>query len=556
MPLQILVGFATCCNMVNLGFISQLNPQDGGCTSVEVLSFSLHCAGSESTDRTDRAVYAACLYLFTVESALLQLFAFGGARRYWRSKWDCFNGCVCGAAWAELLIWRRYRQAHLALMFRAVDLLRAAKEMGVVHGFSVVLTAINRSFHSVLPPAFLFLLLLFFAATLGTHLLMGAFQQNCFSEDGDDDNRRYEILPADVNEPIDPRACGGQYLCPSGYRCYMHGTSRASNITYANPDYGLQQFNSFGAALRQMAIALTSSAWPTHAQVSVDAVGFTFSFIFYTALVSIGNVLLMKLFLASVKSEFKAATDKLKEKQGKDRKRPVSGLRSSLVWVSDGTFFKPCHRALDNVRRFMLWHSARIEKVVRSELFESLTLAVIVANTVTLSIFHVTAECEKPTDDASDCTTHAVRMKASLYRDLFVAEYFFAAVFFGECVLKMAGLGVAPYFARSSNILDFCIVALSIADVGVHASGGSNRFHYFRALRILRLFRFRNVWQSLDCLLTSISEALMPLFAPMVIFFVFFFFSVASSACSSSARVMTTSPIRTTKITCHSATVR
>ena len=75
----------------------------------------------------------------------------------------------------------------------------------------------------------------------------------------------------------------------------------------------------------------------------------------------------------------------------------------------------------------------------------------------------------------------------------------FSAVFFGEMIIKMIGLGMKEYMSDNFNIFDCCIVCTSIVEfsialTGMQTSGGA--LTSLRTLRLLRIFKLARSWKS------------------------------------------------------------
>lgn len=133
---------------------------------------------------------------------------------------------------------------------------------------------------------------------------------------------------------------------------------------------------------------------------------------------------------------------------------------------------------------------ARTRSVVTSRTFESIVLALVIANTILLIM---NAPPERPNEELS-----------SLGKLMQVFELVFAALFTLELVVKVYALG-RSYFKAVWNLLDFCVVILSLLGVPfsvlsmtetAQLSGDSPASHLlslarvmlvFRALRVLRL---------------------------------------------------------------------
>lgn len=103
---------------------------------------------------------------------------------------------------------------------------------------------------------------------------------------------------------------------------------------------------------------------------------------------------------------------------------------------------------------------------------------------------------------------------------------FFSAVFFGEMVIKMIGLGLTDYMSDNFNIFDSCIVCTSVVEFlialsGIKTSGGA--LTSLRTLRLLRVFKLARSWTSFRELLEKMIMTLKDItnFSVLMLLFVF-----------------------------------
>ena len=103
---------------------------------------------------------------------------------------------------------------------------------------------------------------------------------------------------------------------------------------------------------------------------------------------------------------------------------------------------------------------------------------------------------------------------------------FFSAVFFGEMVIKMLGLGLKDYMSDNFNIFDSCIVSTSVVEFlialsGIKTSGGA--LTSLRTLRLLRVFKLARSWTSFRELLEKMIMTVKDIanFSVLMLLFVF-----------------------------------
>lgn len=103
---------------------------------------------------------------------------------------------------------------------------------------------------------------------------------------------------------------------------------------------------------------------------------------------------------------------------------------------------------------------------------------------------------------------------------------FFSALFFGEMVVKMLGLGLKDYMSESFNIFDSCIVSTSVVEFLIALSGiktSGVALTSLRTLRLLRVFKLARSWTSFRELLEKMIMTLKDItnFSVLMLLFVF-----------------------------------
>ena len=126
------------------------------------------------------------------------------------------------------------------------------------------------------------------------------------------------------------------------------------------------------------------------------------------------------------------------------------------------------------------WRAKLISFVSPSSIFDNFILAAIVLNSITLACVdyeHVDSQYQPSTDSSP--------------RNLIIekAEYVFTFIFACECILKCAAYGLwrgkQAYFRDGWNVLDFCIVVVSILGLLPNVPN----FTMLRSFRVLRPLR-------------------------------------------------------------------
>lgn len=113
-------------------------------------------------------------------------------------------------------------------------------------------------------------------------------------------------------------------------------------------------------------------------------------------------------------------------------------------------------------------------RIVMSKLFEGIIVTSIILNTIVMALVHY-------------------RINATFLLVLEIINYFFAALFNIEFILKLIALGKA-YFSSKWNIFDFIIVIgtnmgifLALIGSGINIGAAATGIRAFRIMRVIRL---------------------------------------------------------------------
>lgn len=87
-------------------------------------------------------------------------------------------------------------------------------------------------------------------------------------------------------------------------------------------------------------------------------------------------------------------------------------------------------------------------------------------------------------------------------------NYAFTAIFTFEMLFKIAVEGWRVYFSTTWNRFDCVVVAASLIDIGIGASGHqSSSLNVLRSLRVIRMFRLARTWKRLGNLLQVVANS-------------------------------------------------
>ena len=93
-----------------------------------------------------------------------------------------------------------------------------------------------------------------------------------------------------------------------------------------------------------------------------------------------------------------------------------------------------------------------------------------------------------------------------------VLNDFFSWAFVVEMIIKLIGLGFREYARDSYNLFDAIVVILSLIDIVVTASIGSEGTHdalsAIRSVRLLRVFKLARSWNSFRKILAKIIDTM------------------------------------------------
>lgn len=145
-------------------------------------------------------------------------------------------------------------------------------------------------------------------------------------------------------------------------------------------------------------------------------------------------------------------------------------------------------------------------KIISSTFFETITIIVIVSNSIVLAL-------EDPTNPEE--TSYSK-----------ILDNTFLALYTAELILKIMGMGFifnkGAYLRDAWNILDFIIVASAYFTLLFSSSSVSFSLSGLRAFRVLRPLRTISTIEGLKILVTALLSAL-PLLRDTIIILFFFF---------------------------------
>ncbi|KAH8064513.1 hypothetical protein JL722_1389 [Aureococcus anophagefferens] len=251
-----------------------------------------------------------------------------------------------------------------------------------------------------------------------------------------------------------------------------------SGVWSEDLNFGYTSFDNYLLGLVTIFQTITLEGWSDVMFMYEDAGDPTVAALFFTCMVIFGSFILLNLVLAVLENSLEEEDDGAE--------------------APDPEYEAACRRA-DELHEAGKYKSP-FQKAVLSEGFDYFFTLLIVGNTIVLAMDH------KGIDPAEERLHELI---------LFVLGVLFAV----EMVLKIAALGLAPYFAVSFNRFDAFIVFLSVLEVllapprflgkaAIANDGNAGVLSALRALRIFRVFKLAKSWKNMAKLLALLQKTL------------------------------------------------
>jgi hypothetical protein len=307
-----------------------------------------------------------------------------------------------------------------------------------------------------------------------------------------------------------------------------------------NPNYNLSSFDNLLQAILWIFASITLEGWVdsmyavNQAWLFNQPIGtFFVEGVYFTLLYLIGSMFMLNLTLAVIWEEFENERErqeedeaglifdelKILERKGitvEDqetaelnirKERRAAALRAELTGdpVPDPWTKTPCI--------VKGWYALSINMW-----FGHFITLHIVVNTVTMALeshdwklFRETFNWDKPdVYDQLQVNGEALSEPQALTTALGVLNYYFAAIFLCEAIIKLIGLSPREYFRDGFNCFDFTIVIFSIIEFifAMLDVKGVAGLSVLRSFRLLRVFKLAKAWKTLQELIATILAAL------------------------------------------------
>ncbi|GMF40775.1 unnamed protein product [Phytophthora lilii] len=322
-------------------------------------------------------------------------------------------------------------------------------------------------------------------------------------------------IPQNCFWPIDyddRKLCAVPYH-PGGHRCTSGNTCGSNYDAFGNRrfleqrvmqdvlhtpklNWGYTTYDNIGRALLTIFQSVTEEGWTLIMYMTMDASHPALGACFAIGLIIFASYFVMNLTIAVISEEFKID-------------KPVKrGRKSSLGNMKWGSHKKllPADPTSQPSSFFF--------GILTHRFFSDISLAVVFANTIVLSLDHYP-------------------ISQSMETNLEIAHFAFLCIFVVEMILKLFGLGWRHYFRDKLNCFGAAIVVSDILEVSIsppsfmstHGAYQTGAVSLLRAFRLFRVFRLARRWKSPRDILAMIAQAVASIgnFGVLLFLFIYIF---------------------------------
>eukprot|EP01012_Entosiphon_sulcatum_P057353 TRINITY_DN8110_c0_g1_i1.p1 TRINITY_DN8110_c0_g1~~TRINITY_DN8110_c0_g1_i1.p1 ORF type:complete len:1449 (+),score=227.30 TRINITY_DN8110_c0_g1_i1:266-4348(+) len=418
---------------------------------------------------------------------LLKILAIGfiGRNSYLADYWNWLDACVVVIGLLGLLPGFKRGTA-----IRCLRVLRPLRTISMLPRLRMLVLTIVRSTPSIANIVVLVALLIYIYAVLSVQFWHGDLQQRCYrfvaaanSSASTLQLERDTSLPCTMEQHCNWYGCGRR--CEPGWTCEIHRNLFSRKL----PTY-----DSTPSAL-VMAFKITNlDNWQSEAQL-VRAASVPVALLFFVSLTFLGSFLCINLVISALTRNFSRLSRRYRQKllQQQDTARGVFQnakvvLPPEEYILQDEVAQVPAlgdeHPSIEFLLRFM----RRVRRVADSRVLNVFVVLFTLVNFIALLLVHYP-------------------MPAAMVRDIDRINIVCAVVFLAEAVLKIVAYRL-KYFKDWGNLLDFCLVVLSIPQMA-SASDSTIVLSAMRVLRALRLLRHLRKWSALQHVCEAMAESVM-----------------------------------------------
>ena len=386
---------------------------------------------------------------------------------------------------------------------RAMRVLRPLKLVSGVPSLQVVMTSIAKSLIPLSNVCLLVVFVIIIYAVIGLEMLQGMFHYTCKNATTGVVLEEERLCSSKSGRP-----------CPVGYSCMRY---------WAGPNSGMTSFDNIFISMLTVFTCITCEGWTSTMYWSFDVldkngIGF---WIYYYSLNIIGAQFMLNLVLGVLSGEFGKEGERLKNREQfmaqMEAAKQERAIENYEGWIDEGKeativenqkAAKPPEEMTKEEKEKAAEENAslmkiRMRKFVKHPVFFWFVMTCVFLNT------------------ASVATQHYKQPEMLTFiQDL--AGVLFISIFFIEMCLKFYALGWRGYIKSSFNIFDAVVVCGGIIEIILYYTMKVTLgISVFRALKLLKLFKFTRYWNSLKNLIGALMSSLTAILSLMVLLLLF-----------------------------------
>jgi len=418
---------------------------------------------------------------------------FKGPARYWDEGWNKLDGSLVMISWVDIILSNIPGLGGGAIVgllkiFRILRALRPLRAVNKLPGLKLVVNCLLASLAPIGTTLIIVFTIFFIFGILGTQLFRGKMWW-CNGVNDDDGN---SLIPA---SQLEIRPMTGMDDCVYYDGFYMAGMEGNLTTIWTRQYYN---FDNLGQSLLTLFVLSSIDGWVDIMYQGIDGVdeymepieGYSdIMALYFIAFLLIGGFLILNMFVGVILENFNAAQEAEEE-----RKRVAIANGEIIVeevvkveWVDplDGEYWRTYGSFRQMVHGF-----------VKSDLFDSITAAVIMSNVTIMAMEHY---------DPADWFKMFLK----------VQNYIFSFIFLIEFIIKQIAFGPCLYFGDNWCRFDFFLVLVSIFDlmtefVDAALPVNPTILRVCRVMRIARVLRLmKGQWaEDLRKLLVTVANSL------------------------------------------------
>ena len=460
------------------------------------------------------------LVIFAIEM-VLKMIAMGlimHPNAYLRSTWNWLDFVVVTTGTLTML----FPTLPAVNTIRLVKMLRPLRSINRVRGMRVLVQTILKAGPQICNVLVFLLFFLIIFALFGVAFFRGNLRHTCHAPDGAGGWASTGITcdaecswDSETLKLINCSSLGAQtkqlesyaipwrwtYSCRPGQqcRCRNGGSPNDAACTWKdNPNYGATHFDSLPWAMVSLFQAITLEGWVDQMYDLMDGCS-VWVFVYYVALVMIGAIVILNLFLAVLCNSLLESNDDVEETEDDvpDAEGGEKGVLKALRAMKHSNVIRQ-----------------RCLELVRWKYFDVFIQSCIVINTVVMAAKF----SPRPTAQLAQSIVYSSQwdyMPAAYYQFLNISNIFLTFIFACECVIKIVAMGPRTYRKDRMNVFDLVVVIFSIFEIVLdllERYAGTDVYFplplsVLRAVRIFRLFKLVNSVESMRKIILTLLES-------------------------------------------------